>query len=85
MRNKYKEKRFEMRMKYKKAFATKLKSRLDKIPTAKLEKIVTSISSKLKKIETNVKLSDAKKEKLVAVYGAIKELIEEKLKSTSEK
>jgi hypothetical protein len=57
-----------MRMKYKKAFAAKLKSRLDKIPTEKLEKIVIFIGSKLKKIESNSKLSDTKTEKLVAIY-----------------
>jgi predicted transcriptional regulator len=84
MRNKYKEKRFEMRMKYKKAFAAKLESRLDKIPTEKLEKVIKVIDSKLKKIESNSKLSATKKERLLSVYEAIKELIEEKLKPTSE-
>jgi hypothetical protein len=37
----------------------------------------------LKKIESNSKLSDTKTEKLVAIYWAVKELVEEKLKLTS--
>ena len=62
----------------------KLGSKLDKFSDEKLEKIVKIINLKIAKFEANYKMSDSKKEKLVAVYEALKELIEEKLDNTSE-
>ena len=79
----YKEKKFELRMKYKKAFAEKLTTRLDKISDVKLETIVVKIDAMIEKFESNDKLSEDKKEKLLAQLGGLKDVINEKLDKTS--
>lgn len=83
-KEKYKNKRLLIKSKYKKAFAKKLWNRLDNIPTEKLEKVVILIDKKIKTIEANSNLSEDSKEKRIAQYEALKELVNEKLNVNEE-
>jgi hypothetical protein len=67
MRDEYKEKRFEMRMKYRKLINKRLGDKINKISDTKLEKVLVRIDSRITKIENNTKLSDSKKEKILAI------------------
>jgi len=52
--------------------------------TEKLEKVLTLIEDRITKIEANTKLSDDKKELIIAQFEALKDLINEKLNNTEE-
>lgn len=84
MKEVYKTKRADLRWKYKKAFAKKLSNRLDKIPTEKLEKILVIIDRKISETEAKTSLSDDRKEKRIAQYEALKDLINEKLNKSDD-
>ena len=80
----YRTKKMELKIKYKKVFVLKLTKRLDSISDDKLEKISKIIEGRIKKIEENTRISDSKKEKILAQYEAIKEIINERLDSSED-
>jgi hypothetical protein len=84
MKSEYKNRKFELRMKYKKAFAEKLSSRIDKNSDKKLNIIIGRIEAALSKIEANTKISEDKKEKSVAQLVALRDIIVDKIDNTSE-
>jgi hypothetical protein len=86
MREEMKEKRAEFRekrsgtiMKYKTAFADKLGSRLDKIPSDKLEKVSNKLSEMYDKTEANEKISEESKELLLSKITALQDVIDARL------
>jgi len=66
-------------VKYKEAFNSRLKSRLDRISDSKLEKVATKVDAAIEKIENNSRISDTKKDALMSQLIALKEIIDEKL------
>ena len=85
MREKNKEKREELRVKVKAKLHDneKLKERLDQISNDKLEKLLPVIDRLILKVENNTRLSDDTVNARVATYNALKDVINEKLESTT--
>lgn len=71
----------DMIEKYKEAYFSKLATVVPKLATEKLEKLSTKIDTMLEKIEANTKLSQDKKDKLVAQIVSLKEIIDEELET----
>ena len=74
----------KLKAKYKEAFSKKLGNRLDNISKTKLETIVIIIDTKLTELELDTIKTDNQKERLVAIYGAIRDLITDKISGNSE-
>ncbi len=79
----YKEKKSELVMKCKKAFADKFSAKIEKIPADKLKVISEKVWTVITKIEARTDLTSDAKEKIIAQYKALKELIDEKLNNSS--
>ena len=73
----------QLKARYKTAIKKKLGNRLDNIDKTKLETIVIIIDTKLLELEADTTKTDVQKEKLVAVYGALRDLISEKIAETA--
>jgi len=73
----------KLKAEYKSAIKKKLGNRLDNIDKTKLETIVVIIDTKLLELEADTTKTDVQKEKLVAIYGALRDLISEKIAETA--
>lgn len=67
---------------YKFSFKAKLWNKLDDISKTKLETIIILIDTKVLELETDTAKTIEQKERLVAIYTALKELIQEKISET---
>ena len=79
IRKEYRGERGELVSKYKSSFIKRIGNKLDKIPADKLEKVLDRIDAMEEKYEANDKISDERKDKIIAQLLALKEMIEEKL------
>jgi len=79
LKKEYRWKRDELVQKYKKKFVSKLSSKITKLSTKKLEKVNWKIDKMIDKFEANTKISDSKKDKILAQLISLKELITEEL------
>jgi uncharacterized protein YPO0396 len=79
MKTEYMERKFEMRLKYRKLINQKFSEKINKFSTEKLQKIIVIIEKRIKKIENDSNMSDYKKMKMLAIYEALKDVIEDKL------
>lgn len=66
---------------YKGVFIKKIGNRLDKIPTANLEKAAEKIDAMLEKIENNSAMSEERKQSRLDAVIAIKEIVEDRLEN----
>lgn len=66
---------------YKEAYFSKLATVVPKLATEKLEKLSTKVDTMIEKVEANTKLSQDKKDKLVAQLVSLKEIIDEELET----
>jgi len=64
---------------YKEKFMNRLKTMLDNIAPKKLEKVIARIDKLEENIRNNEKLTDEKREKLLAQIVALREIIENKM------
>lgn len=69
-------------VKYRTVFTKQLSLRLEKIPVEKLEKISEKIDALYTKTEANTRITDAKKEALLAQLVALQDVIETRLEET---
>ena len=79
-RKEFREKRAKVIEKYKLLLINKVWNRIDKMPKDKLEKINERIDKMYEKIDSSNKLTQERKEKLLAILEWLKETINEKLK-----
>lgn len=83
IRQDFRQQRQDLRVKYREQFTKALGSRLDKMNEDKLNIVITRIDSAIAKVESNTKLTQTNKDKLLAQLDALKDLINEKLGNTS--
>jgi hypothetical protein len=80
-REQYREGRDETVEMYKEAFLNRLITVLPKVSNEKLDKISDKVDAMLEKVESNEKINEDKKEKLMAQIISFKEIMEEELES----
>ena len=78
-RKEFRGERSKIVAKYKWKFLERLWKVLDKASTSKLEKISAKIDWLIERFESNSKLSDKRKDKIISQLIALKEIIDEKL------
>jgi Zn-dependent oligopeptidase len=83
-RKEFREEKKELVGKYKQAFVSKLGSKLEKIPTDRLDAISQKIDGLIEKFSENTRLSDTKKEALLGQLEALKDIIDDRINATEE-
>jgi len=78
-RNEFRENRNEMINKYKENYLNKLSTAIPRIKSDKLEQVSDKIDALLEKIESNTKITQEKKDKLLAQIISLKEIMDEEV------
>jgi phenylalanyl-tRNA synthetase alpha subunit len=81
MRTKFKEKRQELRVKFRTAISKnkKVEARLNKIGNARLEKLLPVIDRLITKTENNTRLTEERINVKIATYNALRDIIDTRL------
>lgn len=83
-RREFKEEKKELISKYRYTYFDQLQVILPKVKTEKLEQISEKIDSMIEKLENNTSMNEDTKDKLMAQYISIQEIIEEELTTRDE-
>jgi uncharacterized protein (UPF0305 family) len=81
MRSEYKAERKQYIDTYRDAFIKRIGDRLDKIPTANLEKALEKIDALLEKVENNSRMNEEAKQTQLDAILALKEIILDRLEA----
>jgi uncharacterized coiled-coil DUF342 family protein len=81
VRQDYTKNRAKLVTKYKQTFAKVLVQKLPKLTEEKLSKVNEKITTMINTFETNTKISDDKKDKIISQLSSLQELIDEELEN----